>query len=123
MAQEGNGEPFEISSQGCLLRGYILRPHESGKHPTVILSHGFLGSTKNTKVYATFFAEKGYAVLYYDFCMSGSGQSTGSSTCMSVLTEKTDLINVLHYFHQIERRRQMVRRLARFNGLLEWYRS
>lgn len=102
MTQANDGEPFEISSQGCLLRGYILRPSKSGQHPTVILSHGFSASTKETKKYALNFSEKGYVVIYYDFCMSGSGQSTGSSVGMSVLTEKTDLINVLHYSQTLE---------------------
>ena len=95
MTQEG--EPFEISSQGCILRGFILRPKKEGKLPAAIISHGFSGNTEETKKYADIFVENGYVAFCYDFCMSGSGKSTGSSLGMSVLTEKQDLLNLLNY--------------------------
>lgn len=88
---------FELDSQGCKLRGFILRPPQAGRLPTVIVSHGFASCTRDTKKYAMVFAEEGYAAVCFDFCMSGSGKSTGSSLGMSVLTEKTDLLNVLDY--------------------------
>lgn len=96
------GEPFEINSQGYILKGFIIRPQKEGKLPAAIVSHGFSSNTDGTKKYAQIFSEKGYVSLYYDFCMSGSGQSTGPSTGMSVLTEKTDLINVLDYVKTLE---------------------
>ena len=90
-------QPFEIPSQGCLLRGFILLPQQTGKFPTVIVSHGFANSTRDTERFARIFVEQGFAALYYDFCMSGSGNSTGDSTKMSALTERTDVINVVKY--------------------------
>lgn len=93
----GEGEPFEINSQGYILRGYIIRPQQSGKLPVVIVSHGFSSNTNGTKRYAQTFAEQGYVTIYYDFCMTGNGRSTGPTTGMSVLTEKADLINVIDY--------------------------
>lgn len=89
--------PFEIDSQGCKLRGFILRPHRAGRLPAAIVSHGFGSCTRDTKKYARVFAGEGYAAVCFDFCMSGSGKSSGSSLGMSVLTEKADLFNVLDY--------------------------
>lgn len=89
--------PFEIDSQGCRLRGFILRPKRAGRLPAAIVSHGFASCTRDTKKYARVFADEGYAAICFDFCMSGSGKSSGSSLGMSVLTEKTDLLNVLDY--------------------------
>lgn len=89
--------PFEIDSQGCKLRGFILRPQRAGRLPAVIVSHGFASCTRDIKKYARVFADEGFAAVCFDFCMSGSGKSTGSSLGMSVLTEKTDLLNVLDY--------------------------
>lgn len=89
--------PFEIDSQGCKLRGFILRPRRAGRLPAVIVSHGFASCTRDTKKYARVFADEGFAAVCFDFCMSGSGKSTGSSLGMSVLTEKVDLLNVLDY--------------------------
>lgn len=93
---------FEIDSQGCKLRGFLLRPQAAGRLPAVIVSHGFASCTRDTKKYAIVFAEEGYAAVCFDFCMSGSGKSTGSSLGMSVLTEKADLLNVLDYIKTLD---------------------
>lgn len=93
---------FELDSQGCKLRGFILRPPQAGRLPTVIVSHGFASCTRDTKKYAMVFVEEGYAAVCFDFCMSGSGKSSGSSLGMSVLTEKTDLLNVLDYVRELD---------------------
>lgn len=94
--------PFEIDSQGCRLRGFILRPVKEGRIPAVIVSHGFGSCTRDTKKYARVFVDEGYAAICFDFCMSGSGTSSGSSLGMSVLTEKTDLLNVLDYVKTLD---------------------
>ena len=93
---------FEIDSQGCKLRGFILRPEKTGKLPTVIVSHGFGSCTRDTKKYARVFVDEGCVAVCFDFCMSGSGKSSGSSLGMSVLTEKTDLLNVLDYVRTLD---------------------
>ena len=93
---------FEIDSQGYKLRGFILRPEKTGRLPTVIVSHGFGSCTRDTKKYARVFVDEGYAAICFDFCMSGSGKSSGSSLGMSVLTEKTDLLNVLDYVRTLD---------------------
>ena len=94
--------PFEIDSQGCKLRGFILWPQRVGRLPAVIVSHGFGSCTRDTKKYARVFVDEGYAAVCFDFCMSGSGKSTGSSLGMSVLTEKTDLLHVLDYVKKLD---------------------
>lgn len=94
--------PFELDSQGCKLRGFILRPERAGKLPAVIVSHGFGSCTQDTKKYARVFVDEGYAAACFDFCMSGSGRSSGSSLGMSVLTEKTDLLRVLDYVKTLD---------------------
>lgn len=94
--------PFEIDSQGCKLRGFILRPQRAGRLPAVIVSHGFASCTRDTKKYARVFVDEGFAAVCFDFCMSGSGKSTGSSLGMSVLTEKADLLNVLDYVKTLD---------------------
>lgn len=93
---------FELDSQGCKLRGFILRPPQAGRLPTVIVSHGFASCTRDTKKYAMVFVEEGYAAVCFDFCMSGSGKSTGFSLGMSVLTEKADRLNVLDYVRELD---------------------
>ena len=93
---------FEIESQGCRLRGFILRPEGAGRFPAVIVSHGFGSCTRDTKKYARVFVDEGYAAVCFDFCMSGSGKSSGSSLGMSVLTEKVDLLNVLDYVKTLD---------------------
>ena len=101
-AAEKKKTAFEIDSQGCKLRGFILRPKRMGKLPAAIVSHGFGSCTRDTKKYAQVFVEEGYAAVCFDFCMSGSGKSSGSSLDMSVLTEKTDLLNVLDYVKTLD---------------------
>lgn len=64
---------------------------------TVIVSHGFASNMLITFNYAKTFVKAGYAAVLYDFCMSGSGISSGRSTGMSVITEKENLIDVLDY--------------------------
>lgn len=93
---------FEIDSQGCKLRGFILKPQKAGRLPAVIVSHGFASCTRDTKKYAQVFVEEGYAAVCFDFCMSGSGKSSGSSLGMSVLTEKVDLLCVLDYVKTLD---------------------
>lgn len=68
----------------------------------MIVSHGFASCTRDTKKYARVFVDEGFAAVCFDFCMSGSGKSTGSSLGMSVLTEKADLLNVLDYVKTLD---------------------
>lgn len=91
-------KPFSIYSHCNTLRGIILKP-DNVAFPckTVIVSHGFASNMMITFGYAKTFVKAGYVAILHDFCMSGSGISSGKSTGMSVLTEKENLIDVLDY--------------------------
>ena len=91
-------KPFSIPSRSNRLRGVILIPQRLS-HPvrTVIISHGFASNMLITSPYAKPFTDQGYIAVLYDFCMSGSGISSGKSTGMSVLTEAENLMDLIDY--------------------------
>lgn len=95
--------PFRIYSHLNTLRGVILKPKKL-KVPckAIIVSHGFASNMFITFNYAKMFADAGYVAVLYDFCMSGSGISSGRSTGMSVLTEKDNLIDVIDYVKRLD---------------------
>lgn len=96
-------KPFEIYSHCNTLRGIILLPKNRNKPcKTVIVSHGFASNMMITFGYAKQFADNGYVAVLYDFCMSGSGISSGKSTGMSVLTEMENLEDLLYYVRTLD---------------------
>lgn len=96
-------KPFEIYSHGDTLRGIILKPDNMiSLCKTVIVSHGFASNMLITFGYAKQFADAGYVAVLYDFCRSGSGVSSGKSTEMSVITEKANLADLLHYVKHLD---------------------
>lgn len=75
---------------------------KNGK-PLVILSHGFGGSYKNTEGYAIDFAKNGISAFSYDFVGGGKESKSGNDTSkMSVLTEASDLSDVLDFFQNYD---------------------
>lgn len=94
---------FELYSHGETLRGIILKPSDAVfPCKAVIVSHGFASNMLITFGYAKQFVDAGYVAVLYDFCMSGSGISSGKSTGMSVVTEKANLVDVLHYVKHLD---------------------
>ena len=79
---------------GKLLRGTLYLPDGDGKKPLIITAHE-LGSDSQRPWwvnYARHWAERGYAVLTFDFAGGGNrSRSEGKTTEMSVLTEVSDL--------------------------------
>ena len=90
-------KPFKLKSAGNKLRGIMLNCDANSPKKTVILCHGFASNMLITLPYAKAFTDAGYAVIMFDFCMSGSGISGGKSVNMSVLTQKKNLLDVLEY--------------------------
>ena len=90
-------KPFKITSAGNTLRGIMLNCDAKTPKKTVILCHGFASNMLITSPYAKAFTDSGYAVIMFDFCMSGSGISGGKSVNMSVQTQKKNLFDVLEY--------------------------
>ena len=83
---------------GLMLRGTLYVPAGDSRKPLIICSHelGSDGMRPWWVAYANHWVNEGYAVLCYDF--SGGGQmsrSEGATTDMSVLTEVSDLEQVL----------------------------
>lgn len=83
--------------------GKLYVPEGKGKHPAVILSHGYNGTNEDFVSECTYFAENGYLAYAYDFC-GGSAQSksSGKSTDMTIFTEKGDLTAVYNYIENME---------------------
>lgn len=81
---------------------YYLK--KEGKHPIVIMSHGFNGCHGNFPYECGALAENGYMVFVYDFC-GGSvhAKSSGKTTDMTIFTEKEDLRAVIDYVCSLER--------------------
>ena len=72
-------------------------------YPTVILSHGFGGSTANCEPYAEIFAANGFACYVLEFRGGGpNSRSSGDMTEMSVLTEADDLTAVLEQVRALD---------------------
>ena len=83
--------------------GTLYTPRGEGKHPVVILSHGYNGTNADFVNECIYFAENGYIAYAYDFC-GGSVQSrsSGKSTDMTIFTEKGDLLAVYHRIENME---------------------
>lgn len=64
--------------------------------PAIIFAHFYNGTYRDTYTWAAPFAQEGYLSVIFDFRGGGrSSQSSGTSTSMSVLTEKDDLLAVI----------------------------
>lgn len=83
--------------------GMLYASKGEGKHPAVILSHGYNGTNTDFVNECTYFAENGYIAYAYDFC-GGSVQSksSGRSTDMTIFTEKGDLLAVYRHMENME---------------------
>ena len=73
--------------------GILYRPQNAGsKLPLVIMAHGFGGTHGNVRGYAEAVSRKGFLCYCLDFCGGGNGsRSDGSTTEMSIFTEREDL--------------------------------
>lgn len=91
-------QKVENTASGNILRGTLYMPERSGKIPLIITAHEFGGNSRRAwwVHYAEYWAKQGLAVYTFDFSGGGEeSQSDGKTTDMSVLTEATDLEQVL----------------------------
>ncbi len=88
---------ISCSNDGKNIYGVAYIPKDAGeKMPTVIFSHGYNGTYKNTDMISKSLAMSGIATYNFDFCGgSGRSNSDGEMTEMSVFTEKNDLNAVI----------------------------
>jgi dipeptidyl aminopeptidase/acylaminoacyl peptidase len=92
-----------IKEEGKEIYGKLYYPEDAGKHPAIILSHGYNGANSDFESECKYFAQNGYVAYAYDFC-GGSvrSKSSGSSTDMNIFTEKADLLEVLNHIRSLE---------------------
>lgn len=86
--------PIAFENQGEQLVGMLHIPEGEGRHPGVILCHGFTGNkSESHRLFvhtARVLAKVGFYVLRFDF--RGSGDSSGNFIDMSVSGEVSDAI-------------------------------
>ena len=88
-----------IPRDACRIFARLFLPDGDGRHPAVILSHGYNGSADDFEMECRFYAAQGYIACAYDFCGGSVGtRSTGLATTeMTLFTEKEDLLAVFAY--------------------------
>ena len=93
---------LHITNGTNTIYGKLFSPKTDEKCPAVIMSHGYNGCHTDFFDDARFFATNGYVVYCYDFC-GGSTRSlsTGSSTDMTIHSEKSDLTAVVNYIKEL----------------------
>ena len=92
-----------ITSGDKRIYGMLYEPAGEGKHPAVLMSHGYNGSHTDWVNEGEYYSRHGYVVYAYDFCGGSSHSlSSGRSTEMSVLSEKEDLMTVFDYVRKLD---------------------
>lgn len=75
--------------------GKLYFPSDGEKHPMVIIGHGYNGSHLDWAKECEYFAEHGIISYAYDFCGgSGRSKSSGKTSDMTLLSEKSDVLTV-----------------------------
>lgn len=83
--------------------GKLYTPSGEGKHPAIILCHGYNGTNNDFVKECRYYAENGYIAYAFDFCGgSVNSKSSGKSTDMTIFTEKSDLLAVFDYMELME---------------------
>ena len=84
---------------GKIIRGVVYSASGADKSsPLVILSHGFCSSYRAFTHHGEGFAAAGISCLTFDFCGGApDSESDGDFADMSVLTEKSDLLDVISF--------------------------
>lgn len=86
-------QEFTVNHSGRSVYGRLFRPESKEKCPAVILSHGYNGIGADFGRECEAFAQNGFCAYALDFCGGSTrSKSSGSSTDMTLLTEKEDLI-------------------------------
>ncbi len=85
---------LNIPSEGSLLQGLIYKANGTGKHPTLLLLHGYPGNERNLDL-AQVVRAKGWNVIYFNY--RGSWASQGKFSFMHCVE---DVVNVVKYCEQ-----------------------
>ncbi|MDB5133073.1 MAG: alpha/beta fold hydrolase [Mucilaginibacter sp.] len=82
---------LNIPSSGSLMQGFMYTPNGGGKHPLLIMLHGFPGNERNLDL-AQLARARGWNVLYFDY--RGSWGSQGKFSFKNCVE---DVVNVVAY--------------------------
>ena len=83
--------------------GKLYAPTAPGKYPAIILSHGYNGTNADFVRECRYYAAHGYVAYALDFCGgSVNSKSSGSSTDMTITSEKEDLLAVFDYIKAMD---------------------
>ena len=89
-------QSIEFENQGMTLRGTAYRPEKPGRHPAVLMLHGFLGNRMEAGFgfvkLGRVLAQKGIVAVAFDF--RHSGESDGSFDQMLVTGEVADAVRM-----------------------------
>lgn len=89
-------EEIALTSAGNRLYGEAFFPVAPGRHPAVIMSHGYNGSHTTFYPIIRELAKEGYVCVCYDFAGGGTrSRSEGDSRQMSIFTERQNLEDVI----------------------------
>lgn len=94
-SRAGSTELF-IPSDKALLAGVIYRANGPGKHPTLLLLHGYPGNERNLDL-AQVVRAIGWNVIYFDY--RGSWGSQGKFTLMNCVG---DVVNVVKFCNRYQ---------------------
>ena len=97
-------EELKIENGATTIYGRVYTPKGEGKHPLIIMCHGYNGRHTDFAKESLYYAENGYMAYAFDFCGgSVNSKSTGRKTTeMTIFTEKEDLLAVYNYFAKQE---------------------
>lgn len=86
-------------ANGNNIKGIAYIPDDgNGKYKTAIFAHGFGGNYKFLMHHGEGFAKAGIVCMFFDFCGGGmESLSDGKMTDMTVMTEASDLEDVIEY--------------------------
>lgn len=87
-------QELNIPSAGSLLQGFIYKAGGSGKHPTLLLLHGYPGNERNLDL-AQVIRARGWNVVYFDY--RGSWASQGSFSFKNCVE---DVVNVAAFMRK-----------------------
>lgn len=89
-------ETIIIPHHGRRVDGVVYRPAGGGRHPAVIISHGYNGHASDHAYLGEYLAAEGIGAVALNFCGGGTRDKSGfPTTQMTLYTEKQDLLAVL----------------------------
>ncbi len=83
--------------------GKLYYRERTKRSALIICSHGFNGSGNDYDADCRFYAKNGYAAYAFDFCGgANSSRSSGSTTEMTVFTERDELLEIIKQLRELD---------------------